>query len=347
MFFNQNLSSQVSWQQSDLTHQYQVAPGDTKWCYSSFKSLSELETWLDTLIQTGGHSTLVSMKQINQIEDGLATAMALPTVYGYSETVDLFIQCALDLGLLCVNNLQSRYYVKGVQAVDQAAALELIHRLAHIGNQREFLERRRLRQRDINERYHDYCHYVDALFARNDRLVVLRLDLAYAKEIGTILPLEDALSDLDRFFDRMRSHPLFHGKVGFIVKTEYGLDKGIHFHLILFFNGSQRNGSSHCHLAQQIGEYWVQDIVLHQGLYWNCNAQASDFVRLDRLGIGLIHWNEIQTRKNLCDYVLAYVCKHEQGLRCHYLPKARLIRRGHYPAPNLSGVGRPRKMISN
>lgn len=347
MFFNQNLSSQVSWQQSDLTQQYQVAPSDTKWCYSSFKSLSDLEKWLDRLIQTGGHSTLVSTKQINQIEDGLAIAMALPTVYSYSETVDLFIQCALDLGLLCVNNLQSRCYVKGVQAVDQAATLELTHRLAHIGNQREFLERRRLRERDMRERFQDYCHYVDALFARNDRLVVLRLDLAYAKEIGTILPLKDALSDLDRFFDRMRSHPLFHGKVGFIVKTEYGLDKGIHFHLILFFNVSQRNGFKHCHLAKKIGEYWENEIVVFNGGYWNCNDHAKDFACLNRLGIGLIHWSDKQTRENLRNFVLTYVCKHEQGLRCHNLPKARLIRRGHYPESNLSGVGRPRKIVSD
>lgn len=308
--------------------------------------LEQLNTWVNHIIENGYAIGDMAM-QTRMLDRCLKLVCRLPTAYCYSDLTDLFVEACSALGLLHVSPNASYFYLPGIATIEQAHTEKLLDYICQCGRQRSFAERRRLRCRAQTALYEEYCQYIQALFEANDRLIVLRLDLGYASQWGISLPLTEALSDLNQFFVSMRDQALFNGKVGFIVKTEYGLAKGIHFHLILFFNGSQRNGTSHCYLAQQIGEYWKQISASHEGIYWNCNAQVNDFARLDRLGIGLIHWNEMQTRKNLCDYVLAYVCKHEQGLRCHYLPRARLIRRGSFPVPNSTGVGRPRKMVGD
>jgi hypothetical protein len=67
------------------------------------------------------------------------------------------------------------------------------------------------------------------------------------------------------------------------------------------------------------------------GDYWNCNRQVKDFEQKGRCGIGLIHWNDTHFRQNLQKYVLAYLCKVDQGFWPRHRTKSRMMRRGALP----------------
>ena len=107
------------------------------------------------------------------------------------------------------------------------------------------------------------------------RLVLVRVDLFYEKQYGDSIDVFDMTNDLDRLFGNARHNSLFAFMKGYIVKLEYGVDKGIHAHALLFFDGSKRNNSSHIQLAKEIGEYWINMITKGRGAYWNVNANAD------------------------------------------------------------------------
>lgn len=193
------------------------------------------------------------------------------------------------------------------------------------------------------ERCNEYGEYTEALFATNDRLIVIRLDLFYQKYLLVLPSLHRLNDDLNRFVSNMRSNQLFDGMVGRIVKLEYGIDKGVHAHVTLFFNGSVCKPSSHIYLAQQIGEYWRDKIVKGEGDYWNCNKQSADFKSLGRCAVGLIHASDEEGRRNVHEQIVKYACKSEQMIKVKTGNPIKTIKRGVMPEIPDVRVGRPRK----
>jgi hypothetical protein len=75
--------------------------------------------------------------------------------------------------------------------------------------------------------------------------VVLRLDLSYQKHIAESKTFEDLRNHLDKMRNNARHNDtIFKGLDGYIFKVEFGLDKKIHAHVFLFFDGNKRLGSS-------------------------------------------------------------------------------------------------------
>lgn len=354
----QGLPSQLLYQQSDSVTEPQMQ----RLIFS--ERLAELQDWIKQLSRmgemnhvSGNHvapsislsSCLQYQGMFERIDVYLATVVLLPMEFEYSEYLNIFIQSCLQLLMLTKKNggvakevphsssTQQRYVVP-----DWNGFCRLLEVMYAKSRTAEFKAKLRLQAKEANERYTDYCNYVNALFDCCDRLVVLRVDLAYRKELSGKTSLEMALADLDRLFANMRNNYLFESLEGYIVKTEYGIEKGIHFHLVLFFNGSERNGSSHIFHARQIGQYWSEVITRGHGRYWNCNQQTKNYQKIGRLGVGLIHWSDIELRNNLLEHVVGYICKQDQCFRSLLLPRAKLIRRGQYPDVPEVRLGRPR-----
>lgn len=355
---SQSLSGQLLYQQYDLM----TEPPIPRLFFS--ERLAELQDWIKQLSQmgemnhvSGNHvapsislsSCLQYQGMFERIDVYLATVVLLSMEFEYSEYLNIFIQSCLQLQILTKKNgifvmevphsssTQLRYVVP-----DWNSFCRLLEVMYAKSSTAEFKEKLRSQAKEANERYTDYCNYVNALFECCDRLVVLRVDLAYRKELTGETSLEMALADLDRLFANMRNNYLFESLEGYIVKTEYGIERGIHFHLVLFFNGSARNGSSHIFHAMQIGQYWSEVITKGRGRYWNCNQQAKNYQKMRRLGVGLIHWSDTELRNNLLEHVVGYVCKQDQCFRSLLLPRAKLIRRGQYPDMPEVRLGRPR-----
>ncbi|MFZ6745957.1 hypothetical protein ACO0LC_22255 [Undibacterium sp. JH2W] len=356
---SQGLPGQLHYQHSDSVTEPQMP----RLIFS--ERLAELQDWIEQLWRMGeidhvssNHvassisvsSCLQYQAMFERIDVYLATVVLLPMEFEYSEYLNVFIQSCLQLQILTKKNgnvakeaphsslTQLRYVVP-----DWDGFCQLLEVMNSKSRTAEFKAKLRLQAKEANERYTDYCNYVNALFDCCDRLVVLRVDLAYRKELSGETSLEMALADLDRLFANMRNNYLFESLEGYIVKTEYGIEKGIHFHLVLFFNGSARNGSSHIFHAKQIGQYWSEVITRGRGWYWNCNRQAKNYQKMGRLGVGVIHWNEMDLRNNLLAHVVGYICKQDQCFRSLLLPRAKLIRRGQYPDVPEVRRGRPRR----
>jgi hypothetical protein len=193
-------------------------------------------------------------------------------------------------------------------------------------------------QSQMNRTYRAMCEYVDALFATHARLVVIRLDFSYQQEAD--VGLDQLERDLKRFYDSTAYVPLFNHMVGHILKIEYGLEKGLHVHGLLFFDGSKRKGSSDVYLAKQIGQHWSDTIVGAQGRYWNCHDDKAHYTRLGLLGIGDIHYSDATEIQNL-KRIVEYLCKRGQFIKPIDTPKTRLVRKGNTPKKNPAGA--PRK----
>ncbi|WP_454838286.1 YagK/YfjJ domain-containing protein [Pseudomonas mohnii] len=183
--------------------------------------------------------------------------------------------------------------------------------------------------------------YIDALFARHSRMLVVRVDLSY--QSGFVSGREDFYGDVKKVKahwakiqkDLHKGIPV-DGLLGFACKLEYGQLKGFHFHLLLFYNGSNHRQDGV--LARMIGEYWRDSITAGAGRYFNCNA-VKDKYRY--LGIGMIGFNQSDRISALKNRVASYLTKVDYWIRLS--PESgRSFFRGNMPKLKSVKRGRPR-----
>lgn len=154
----------------------------------------------------------------------------------------------------------------------------------------------------ITKNHQSMTNYIDNLFTRYARLLVIRIDLGYRKDIDTPFLNEEELyqkylqakADREHLFRNMKSNTLFNHMVGYIWRLEYGVDKGFHYHFFFFYDGSAVQQD--ITIARMIGEYWVNVITQGRGLYYNCNAYKDQY---NYCGIGEINWNDFGLIANL------------------------------------------------
>lgn len=185
--------------------------------------------------------------------------------------------------------------------------------------------------------YRDAEEYIDGLFKRHSRLLVIRLDLGYRKEHAEQATISDAQGHLRRFFNNMRANKLFEALLGQIWKMECGVEKGVHFHLILFFDGSKVHKDAH--LGSRIGTYWNEHITEGKGVFYNCNQSKNTY---KRCGIGMVSHDDDNKRQNLL-LALQYLTKEDQYLRYKPGAKCRAFGKGNMPQQRQTKVGRPRR----
>lgn len=302
--------------------------------------------------------TTLAERYFPRVPEFLKVVESLPPQNRYSEHLEAFIACCRAMGLfgqtlewndLWESPCQTYPQFGGVSAAELFNMLVAKLREKCLSEQTKDLARRR--RDDAETRADGYESYADALRGETKRLVVLRIDLEYRKEFRDQISVVEALDDLNHFITNQRNNALFKGKLGYISKLEFGVQKGLHFHLILFFDGAIRDGRSDVYLAQKIGEYWVKVITKGRGAYWNVNAKKQEYKQKGILGIGLIHDHEDARFHNLKHRIVRYLCKSTQFVR-PVLPEDlesdgrgtnRIIRRGNYPKKAKKKRGRPPK----
>lgn len=145
--------------------------------------------------------------------------------------------------------------------------------------------------------------YIDHLYSQYRRLLVLRFDLGYREHVT----VQKAKADLKHLLDNRRGKvDLFKPMVGYIARMEYGADKGIHFHVIFFFDGDK--SWKDAWLVRQVGKYWQDVITKGQGIHYNCNKGKK---RYRRCGIGMIKREAENSREDLLEAV-SYLTKMDQ-----------------------------------
>ena len=303
--------------------------------------------------------TLLAERYFTKIPEFLKLVECMPPQLLYSEHIEVFIACCKDMRLhgqtLAWNDIwfaPSLTYPEFGNASAAELFNLLVARLRDRCLSQNTKARAKKRRSEADERAVEYASYAEAILGTCARLVVLRIDLEYQKEFKDQIGILDAIADIKRFFNNQRHNSLFAEQLGFIVKLEYGAQKGLHFHLLLFFDGSKRDGRKDVHLAQKIGEYWVKVITKGRGNYWNINAYKAKYEQRGLRGIGVINAGETNLVENLKQRVVGYLCKSTQFVTIR-LPEGqntkrriKTIRRGKFPAEPKKKLGRPRNSQS-
>lgn len=189
------------------------------------------------------------------------------------------------------------------------------------------LQRPEIRKRSYraNEKYADQekgiTSFINHLFARHGRVMVLRLDFGY--RIGQYPSFLKIGHDRDKLIRYLRERHDREGKafLGCIWRIEYGQEKGYHLHMLILLNANRvREDVTHGRL---ICDYWNNAITRGSGTAYNCNAnkQAYRFC-----GIGEVKWNDRDKRK-VFKQVALYLAKPDPRLEI-----ARTLEAEHFKA---------------
>jgi hypothetical protein len=240
--------------------------------------------------------------------------------YLFSENVELFLKCFKEMGLPLpekagpIAQIKDFCIPKPYFFPEESLCGDIFNRLVELiregGNDPVFKKRVKDRERSALANYETCLNYVAELFADWARLLVLRVDVHYDREkvTGELSPTQ-ARKDLNRLLNNRRHNSLFDALVGYIWKLESARQRGLHFHLVLFFDGSR--AKQHVYLAEEIGKYWVDTITKGAGTYHSCHRDPSKY---RRSGIGMIHHTDTEKIATL-DVILKYITKVDQYLR--------------------------------
>jgi hypothetical protein len=185
--------------------------------------------------------------------------------------------------------------------------------------------------------------YTDALLERHARLLTIRVDVSYRARMEPHLISENqimdeyyqATIDFRHLFNNMRSNSLFDDMVGYAWKLEYGLDKGFHYHLAFFYDGSKVRKD--INIAWMIGEYWDTIVTRNRGIHFNCNYKKDHY---QICGVGEVNYYDAEMVENL-KYALEYLTKPDFYTKV-FISNGRTFGRGVMPGPK-TNRGRPRE----
>ncbi len=147
------------------------------------------------------------------------------------------------------------------------------------------------------------------LAEQHSRLLILRIDLYY-KPYYDIVRADWHVENFLRWLrSRKCRRELLPGYLGFIIKRENGIVRGMHWHLMVICDGNiQRNDG---YLSQALGEMWARRTGQGPGSYYNCYSDRSKYP-FDGLGLlDLSDWSKMIGLR----YVLYYLSKQDCVLK--------------------------------
>lgn len=175
-------------------------------------------------------------------------------------------------------------------------------------------------------------NYIDGLFNRFSRLLVVRVDFHYRETLCDGLTLERVIDDRESFLRAAKRQYL--SLEGLCWKLEYGKDRTFHYHMLFFFNGADVRQD--VTLGRQLGELWLST-TKGEGTYFNCNADKLKYLQCY---LGQINYFDHEKRVALLQ--ANYLTKTDENIIAVQLDgKCRIYGRMELPA-RTSAAGRPR-----
>lgn len=122
---------------------------------------------------------------------------------------------------------------------------------------------------------------------RRSRLLLLRIDLYYQPYYES----EKANREIHNFLRWLRGNAckrnVLPGYLGFIIKRENGIVRGMHWHLMVICDGNLQRSAGY--LSQQLGEMWAKRTGQGPGSYYNCYADRAKY---EFNGLGLLNLDD-------------------------------------------------------
>ena len=154
---------------------------------------------------------------------------------------------------------------------------------------------------------------IDLHFEYCSRILVVRIDLRYRKEVAAHIPQQVAHAHREKLLGDRRMFPsVFNHLLGYAWGLEWGEQEGgIHYHLLLLYDGAYRRDDVGIGLA--VRALWKQ-ITGEMGECYISNFDKEKFAQQGCLGVGMIHRDDAIKRINLVDYVAAYIVKRSSNV---------------------------------
>lgn len=187
-------------------------------------------------------------------------------------------------------------------------------------------------KRAVNKNFSSMLQWADRHFDHCSKLVVVRIDLHFKHNLvvePTALEARAAVDQLLKEIDDLSGKgKMFEHIRGYIIKREYGINRGIHFHCLFIFNGHKvRQDISY---GDAIGHLWE---CKSRGLryFYNCNKSKERYLCC---GIGMVLRGDEKSRKGL-KMALFYLAKRDYYIRLVAENNERNLRKSVMPRPKL------------
>ncbi|WP_196492794.1 inovirus-type Gp2 protein [Burkholderia territorii] len=180
------------------------------------------------------------------------------------------------------------------------------------GRAKPFLEELRPHVRRAAKNYRSIVKLLRALFDKHRRLLIIRVDFEYMKAHRSI-PHAEVRKHANAFVRYLKSIRHRNRKVfkAYVLKLEYALLRGWHFHGLIVLDGHVVHGD--VHYGKMLGEHWKNVTTKGKGGYYNCNAKSGKYGKYGKygktLGIGMIERNSSNRRHVLETIVAGYLAK--------------------------------------
>lgn len=179
-------------------------------------------------------------------------------------------------------------------------------------------------KRNEEKNINSCCEYLAAQFQRRSQLLILRVDLYFRLAFKGWGYTREADNHYARFLRALRENRIVPDVLGYISKREDGIDRGIHFHVLIVLDGHKHRDAAN--LTRMVGEDWVrrcghgefQDGVdvdeagmKAKASYFNCYTRVDQY-RFNCLG--LIHPTDADKLRGL-RLAIEYLCKETTQLK--------------------------------
>lgn len=257
----------------------------------------------------------------------------------YSPLIDLFFQSCIDLRI-AHEPLQAPYSTHSGGTAHAVRFNELIERIRSVGLSKPYRDHTNEARSRAMDQFIRWVKNVDYLFDHvRSRMIVIRLDLFYRRDVAVLIEPEEADSDFKRFLANMKGKPtLFDDMLYYVWKAEQSRSGAYHYHFLLFFTNDRLLKDDY--RSKQIGEYWQNEITQGRGAYFNANL-STEKAKHKKLAIGRIECSDHDKREHL-KYIFAYFCKDDQSLRVKVSKKTRSFGSSSVPLIDKQRGGRPR-----
>ncbi|MDP9882403.1 hypothetical protein J2W26_006741 [Variovorax boronicumulans] len=250
----------------------------------------------------------------------IALTARLDKFYQRSLRCKIVQEAIEDLGVQYVNFKRptSRFSSRFLNWEIENELIKLIWQKTQSASYKERLRFSRMR---AEKNYASGEKFIDDAFSIYAKLLVVRLDLGFKKDIRGNLSLEDVRGYFKKFLNLKRrkgSKDVFEHSIGYIRKLEHKSRKGHHYHLMMFFNG--QHVKDDYDYASELGKFWVETVTEGKGVFHNCNANKFGY---RRCGTGLIGHMETTKRAVLTKLAMGYLAKSDELCK----PAADKIRR--------------------
>ncbi len=199
-----------------------------------------------------------------------------------------------------------------VEHREEKYAIEALFQFAghvrRVCGQKAFKSMLRKFDRKAKDNFRSACDLVTELFKRHSRLLVLRIDLYFRRDAKDWGYTEEADKAVKQYLRELREGRMVPDFLACIVKRESGICRGMHYHLMVFLNGHERQSAYH--LTEMMGEAWAERMGADKGSYFNCYANRHRY-RFN--GLGRVHVNDTEKLMGL-RVALWYMSKQDSPL---------------------------------